>query len=538
MFTFDDEAIPFQPGHTVAAALNAQGIRAFRKSRFLEQERGQFCGIGNCWECLVEHNGQEIRACRTLANDELVLRSASSFGGPTKDSRPATSDTLSVDVTVVGAGPAGLSATKTLTALGVEVLLLDQEPAPGGQLYRKEHCGEPHSSTRVAQHPLVDYRPGVSVWAAEQSGPGHRLLCTGSETLDVISRFVLIATGAQEFTLPFPGWQLPGVTTAGAAQLLAKSQGVHLDGTAMVAGSGPFLLPVAKAVSKAADRTWLIDSGHPLELTRAELALYPQQISQYLGYRRALRSSGVKSLHRYVVLEAFGTNELEAVDIAPLLSGHPERSARERIEIDHLAISHGFVPNLDLALNLGCALETGSVFSGRLAVDAAQWTSISGVAAAGESTGIGGGIKAAAEGIVAARSIAASLGYKTSRGTARASALRAKEFARIVVESSGPPAKWREILTPDTIICRCEDVTYGAIVEALAVGASDCRSVKGLTRCGMGLCQGRTCGPVLQALVSPTTQEPALGLQRRTISTPLRLADIANTDIRPKTSGP
>ncbi|MFV1991640.1 MAG: FAD-dependent oxidoreductase, partial [Acidimicrobiales bacterium] len=402
-----------------------------------------------------------------------------------------------------------------------------QEPAAGGQLYRRALDEAPHPKSLASEDPLVDYRPGVAVWAAQASTKAHELWCTGDEILHVTSRYVVIATGAQEFTLPFPGWQLPGITTAGAAQVLAKSQGMQLGGAVMVAGSGPFLLPVAKTLSRAADSSWFVDSGRHTDLVKLGFALHPEKIATFMKYQAALRSSGASVLRRHVVVEALGSDRLEAVSVAPIVSGQPDLSQRQEIEVDHLAISHGFVPNLDLGLNLECDVATDSVFSAKLAVDTRQRTSVNGVFAAGESAGIGGGPKAEAEGKVAAQAIAAELGHKGNTTMPRLKSRRAQQFARLIGEAAQPVEGWRGLLTPETIICRCEDVVYGAITEAIALGATDTRAVKGVTRCGMGMCQGRTCGPILQALLSQDNDAPAVGLQRRTIATPVSLSEIA-----------
>ncbi|MFV1989715.1 MAG: 2Fe-2S iron-sulfur cluster-binding protein [Acidimicrobiales bacterium] len=527
-FTFDGEPVPFSTGQTVAAALTAHGISTFRKSRRLDQARGQFCEIGNCWECLVEHSdGRSVRACRTPADEDLVLNTAR----PVRDtlgpaSLPKT-ESVSATVAVVGAGPAGLCATKALTTFGIEVLLLDQESAAGGQLYRRVLDEAPHPASLASDDPLVDYRPGVYVWAAQSASQAHQLWCTGDEILHVTARYVVIATGAQELTLPFPGWQLPGVTTAGAAQVLTKNQGVDLGGAVMIAGSGPFLLPVAKTLSRTADSSWCVDSGSFPELLRPGFALHPERVLAFVSYQSALKSGGTSVLRRHVVAEALGTDHLEAVRVAPIDSGRPDLSRQREIGLDHLAISHGFVPNLDLGLNLDCDVAVDSVFSARLAADAWQRTSVEGIFAAGESTGIGGGPKAKAEGRVAALTIAAELGHRSNTLLPRVRSRRARQFARLVGTAAKPPVGWRDLLTPETIICRCEDVTYGAILDAIALGATDARAVKGVTRCGMGMCQGRTCGPVLQALVSQSTDEPAIGLQRRSVATPVTLSEIA-----------
>ncbi|WP_432026255.1 FAD-dependent oxidoreductase [Streptomyces sp. 1222.5] len=428
---------------------------------------------------------------------------------------------------VIGAGPAGLAAALAAAARGVRVTLLDAADQAGGQFYRQPAPALGACRPQALYHQWRTWerlRDGLDrhraagrvthltdhhVWCVRRgSGPApisvHALLGPDQdEGVTVRADAVLLATGSCERVLPFPGWTLPGVVTAGGAQAMLKG-GLVLPGrTAVVAGTGPLLLPVATGLAAAGARVAaLAESAAPGSLLRRApaLAAQPAKLAEGAGYAARLLLHGVRVLPRHTVVEAHGTGRLEAVTVAALgRDGRTRPGSARRIPCDTLAVGHGLLPHTDLAETLGCTLSGTDV-----RVDDEQRTDVPGVWAAGETTGVGGAALALAEGHVAGRSVAARL-HGTVPDPRRWAAARARSrlrsFAAALDAVYAPPAGWAGEVPDDTVVCRCEEVTAGEVRTAAdTLGASDPRTVKLLTRAGMGWCQGRMCAPAVAAL--------------------------------------
>lgn len=449
---------------------------------------------------------------------------------------------------VIGAGPAGLAAALAAAARGVRVTLVDSAAAPGGQFYRQPAPGLGARRPQALHHQWRTWerlRTGLDahrsaghvtilsnrhVWCVERESTGftvHALL--GPEQRESVGLYadgVLLATGGYEKVLPFPGWTLPGVVTAGGAQALLKG-GLVLPGrTAVVAGTGPLLLPVATGLAAAgAEVAALVESADPRAFVRRSrvLAGSPAKLVEGAGYVAQLLGRGVSVKVRHTVVEAHGAERLESVTVAALGPGdRPVPGSGRRIPCDTLAVSHGLLPHTDLADGLGCALVGPAV-----RVDDEQRTDVPGVWAAGETTGIGGASLSLAEGHIAGRSAAARLRHTVPDPDGWAHAARARTrlraFFAAVDGACAPTAHWAELVTDETVVCRCEEVTAGSVREAVgSLGAGDLRTVKLLTRAGMGWCQGRMCEPGV-AGVAGCAPVPA----RRLLARPVPLGVLA-----------
>ncbi|MFF4786005.1 FAD-dependent oxidoreductase [Streptomyces griseorubiginosus] len=423
---------------------------------------------------------------------------------------------------VIGAGPAGLAAALAAAARGIHVVLVDSAPAAGGQFYRQPAPGLGARRPQALHHQWRTWerlRDGLGghvragrvrhltdhhVWFVERRGAAgftvHALLgAEQEEPAEVRADAVLLATGGYEKVLPFPGWTLPGVVTAGGAQAMLKG-GLVLPGrTVVVAGTGPLLLPVAAGLATAgATVAALVDSADPTGFVRRSraLAAQPGKVVEGALYAGQLARHRVRTLLHHTVVEAHGTERLEAVTVAALdRDGRVRPDTRRRLDCDTLAVGDGMLPHTDLADALGCRVDGTDVYA-----DDEQRTDVPGVWAAGETTGIGGSALALAEGHIAGRSIAARLAGRGPDPRGWAAAARTRErlraFFAAVDSVYAPPAHWAEQVTDETVVCRCEEVSAGAVREAVReLGAGDLRTVKLLTRAGMGWCQGRMCGP-------------------------------------------
>ncbi|MCG0066299.1 NAD(P)/FAD-dependent oxidoreductase [Streptomyces tricolor] len=429
---------------------------------------------------------------------------------------------------VIGAGPAGLAGALAAAARGVRVTLVDAAEQAGGQFYRQPAAALGARRPQALHHQWRTWerlRDGLArhraagrithltdhhVWCVRResaSGPisVHALLGPAQEEgVTVRADAVLLATGGYERVLPFPGWTLPGVVTAGGAQAMLKG-GLVLPGrTVVVAGTGPLLLPVATGLAAAGARVAaLVESAGPAALLRRApaLAAQPGKLAEGAGYAARLLRHGVRALTRHTVVAAHGTDRLEAVTVAALdRDGRLRPGSARRIPCETLAVGHGMLPHTDLAETLGCTLSGTAV-----RVDAEQRTDVPGVWAAGEATGVGGAALALAEGHIAGRSAAARL-HGTAPDPRRWAAAartrtRLRDFAAALEAVYAPPAGWADRVPDDTVVCRCEEVTAGRVRESAGLlGAPDLRSVKLLSRAGMGWCQGRVCAPAVAGL--------------------------------------
>ena len=381
-------------------------------------------------------------------------------------------------VVIVGAGPAGLAAAEAASAHGRGVVLIDENHAPGGQIWRggPAQWSDPRASRlwdALRLRPHVRVMCGARVVGA--GAPGSLLLDTPQGPATLAWRELVICSGARELLLPFPGWTLPGVTGAGGMQALLKG-GMPLSGKrVLVAGTGPLLLAVAATVRRSGGEVVAIAehrTARELAAFGARLALaHSAKLAQALQLLHALR--GVPYLRGACVRTASGGDRLASVVL--------EQGGRtSELACDFLACGFGLTPALELAALFGCALDQG-----RVIVDASQRTSMDGVWAAGESTGIGGVDKALAEGRIAGL---AAVGAAPSR-TERKTRARANRFARLLARSFAAQPQLRAMPTPSTIVCRCEDVRAGELAPH-----ATWRAAKLQTRVGMGPCQGRVCG--------------------------------------------
>ncbi len=426
------------------------------------------------------------------------------------------------DLAVIGGGPAGLAAATAAAECGARVALLDAFERPGGQYTMQPPPRQPAASSRqarlgaeavaAAERAGVRLFSGRSVWAVY---PGFGIAASGAEGgLVLRARALVSAGGAQDRLLPFPGWTLPGVMTPGAGQRLAKLSGVPAGRRVVLAGSGPFLLAVAASLLKAGGGlAAYVEAGRPRPGWLAHLLRHPAQWGEAGRLLLPLATSGASRFFGHCVVEALGEGRLEAVRIAPLDAGGRPLLDRSRIleDVDALLVGYGFRPQVEVTMLLGAGHRFDEASGGWSVETDPQTgaTSVPGLFAAGEVSGVAGYRPAVAGGRIAGLGAADYLGFGESRDRRRRLArglAGARRFADGLNRLFPPPADLSALLHDDTLVCRCEDVTAGSIRAALGEGAQrNGGAVKLWTRAGMGPCQGRICGWAIARLVARET---------------------------------
>jgi NADPH-dependent 2,4-dienoyl-CoA reductase/sulfur reductase-like enzyme len=469
--------------------------------------------------------------------------------------------TAAYQVIIIGAGLAGLSAAEMLSGLGAKVLLLDEGMQPGGQYLKRplpllRRLATIHDNDKMHKKgmELLDSLNGLEleiqactqVLGLEPDSQGGGMVW--GETKDgKLSAWraphIILAAGARERFIPFKGWTLPGVISTGAVQLMLKGSGILPADKVMVAGCGPLPLAVAGELVKAGARVPHVwdPTGFLQKLgTLRKGAIAWEKAAQAIKYQALVMLKGGRLRHRVAILEARGSGQLEEVVTVRInRSGKPKGGSERVIPARCLAVGHGFVPNIELAQQAGCELEYDADRGGWVVrVDAGLNTSLPGIYAAGEITGIAGAKISQNQGCRAAYAIVKKLELgKVLRASAYLDTLTMlrkdeEHLAVLINRLSIPPAGLWDLVPDNTIICRCEDITFGQVRPLLNSGVYDLSELKRSTRAGMGPCQGRTCGPILEALAQAASRgkEPPPPLPARAPVKPFRLSALLDLE--------
>lgn len=552
--SFEGEPILARAGESVAAALTAHGIRGLRTTRS-HADRGLFCGMGVCQDCLVAIDGApNRRACMTSVAADMVIRRqrhGHSSSGAVDPLPPATIDDMPVlrpELLIIGAGPGGLSAAIAARQAGVDVLVVDERRRPGGQYFKPVAVQGDGVLPPDAQHreglALVSQalaagvviRSGVTVWGAFTSLE-FVASADGTGALRILPKAAIIATGAFERAWPVPGWQLPGVMTTGAAQTLWRTARRLPGQRVLIAGNGPLNLQLAAELSGGgAEVVAVVEAAPPatrnLSAVAAMAAASPALVAQGLRYHRQRLRRGVPMLHDQVVSAITQTPTGLQVTIKATGGG-----AARVYETDVLCLGYGFDPSNELLRALGCRHDHDPV-QNRLVPrrDDDGRTSVAAVYALGDCTGLGGARVAAADGVLAGLAAAADLGHgigpelARERQAAAAAGNRHRRFQQALWQLYRAPPLNIATVRDDTMICRCEEVCFGAARAALADGQTQAGNIKRATRIGMGPCQGRYCRPLLEALITDhcgTAPDEYSGFAPRPPVKPVLIRDLA-----------
>lgn len=454
-----------------------------------------------------------------------------------------------VDLLIIGAGPAGMAAAVAARHTGLEVLVIDEQPAPGGQIWRgietvaatprADILGASYLEGRAAAEAFracgAGYEPESQLWQIE---PGFRAFVTrAGKARAIAARTILLATGALERPAPFRGWTLPGILTVGAGQILLKNAGQVPMWPVWLAGSGPLMLLYITQLLKAGSRiAGYLDTTPPGRLTSA-LPHLPGalraagDLAKGVGWSLALRAAGIRPIRHVVDIEATGTERLESIRY---------RTASGKVgtvQAETLLVHEGVIPNAHAALAMGCAMRWRDDQDCYVPVlDTWGESSEANVFIAGDGAGIAGAKAAALRGEIAAFGIAAKLGRMTAEAAEIAAKPARSRLARELALRPFLDALYRPreaIFDPadDTVVCRCEEITARDIRAMARLGRPGPNQIKAFTRAGMGPCQGRQCGYTVTRILAAAEGRPAgeVGFYRvRPPLKPVTLGELAS----------
>lgn len=538
-FSFNGQKFEGVLGDTVASALVNAGKYGFRKTESAEK-RGLFCGMGVCNECTVNIDGEEgLLACMVpLAKDMDISEQSQYMASPRSDDETELSQLPEIELTpevlVIGAGPAGLSIAARLGKAGIDLLVIDERKSPGGQYFK-----QPASDFKVAEEKLdPQYRKGrklikefqasgakslfgVKIWGV--FGVEHFLAYSKTNRYVIRPKNVIIATGAYERGLAFPGWTLPGVMTTGAGQTLLRSYQVAPGTAVAIAGNGPLNLQLAAELLKAGVKVEVLaESAKLVSLKNVALGglLFlrsPRLALTGAGYIYQVLSAHTKILQSHAVIRAAGIDQVESVTLTKIdKDGYPKKFEGETLEksfkVDSLTIGYGFIPSNEIARILGCEHiidKRGKYLATQRSLVGA--TNVPGVWILGDGSGINGAQVAQASGVLLSyeflkiRGLQSGISHTFKSAIAQFKLRNQLAFQEILWKIFDAPLLLDQLATDETNICRClsidlKEVKDGISADTLSAGAS-----KRMNRVGMGRCQGRYCSPIAQKLVADKT---------------------------------
>ncbi|MCG7391596.1 FAD-dependent oxidoreductase [Microvirga sp. ACRRW] len=441
------------------------------------------------------------------------------------------------NVVIVGGGPAGIRAASILVEAGLKPILVNETKQAGGQGYRapakslaldiKALMGS-EAGKYQRLHTLfaslqerIDYRPGTLVWGTHEKV--LHTLCDGVAGTIPYDALIL-ATGATDRIMPLPGWTLPGVFTLGGAQVILKDQGCLIGNRVVFLGSSPLLFLAALQYHKSGASVAAVVDTTPLSAKRAairDLAASPRTLARGMLYRTALHMAGIPIIDGAAPLGIDGTDHVEGVRIK-------DRRGRERfIACDAVAYGYGLKPETQLAELAGARFQFDPDFRLWLPETDADGRAGADLYLAGDGAAIGGADAAEASGALAAYALLADTGRpqpESALAPLRKEIERLRRFQRGLAKAFAWPVEQAAALSDETIVCRCEAVTVGEIRAAVRapLGPREVNRVKAVTRCGMGRCQGRFCGPALQEIVAGTCNAPIAQAGRLRVQAPVK----------------
>lgn len=435
-----------------------------------------------------------------------------------QEQRPLAELPEKAAVVIIGAGPGGMSAAIMASRHGADVVVLDEQAMPGGQIYRgvlqaptprREILGPDYEKgealARAFSACAARHVQGAAVW---QITPDRRVLFTWQGGLhSIMADRVIVCSGAMERPFPIPGWTLPGVLTAGAAQIMLKGSGIAPAGPVVLAGCGPLLyLLAAQYVRSGVTVSAIVDTTEPADYWRALRHLMPALVAwRYLkkgaSLLTALKRAGVPFYKGARQLRVVGDDCAQGLSFTSGGNSH-------RVESEVVLLHQGVVPNTQFSWSLAAEhFWDQSQLCWRPVTDTWGELSVPGIFVAGDGRGIAGAEAAALQGQLSALSVLAQLGHvpeleRDGQAASIHQALRPHAVIRPFLETLYRPKQENRTPADDTIVCRCEEITAGQLRAMVAEGCADPNQAKSESRCGMGPCQGRQCGLTVTEVIA------------------------------------
>ncbi len=425
---------------------------------------------------------------------------------------------LNADVLVIGSGPSGLAAAVEAHQNGANTVIVDSFSKAGGQYWMQSNHGLEKNDRQMqeganfitnCENLGIKTITDAEVWGIL---PGFRVFIQQGlgGSIEIAASALVICTGAHDFVMPFSGWTLPGVMTAGAGQRYAKMQGKPPGDKIVLAGSGVFLWAVATTIVKAGGKLEaMVESSTNKFRLLSLIGRYPSRWTETRRLLSPVLRSGVQRLSGYCIDNAQGEDRIESVKLRQVSNSDRGASQELEIETDCLLVSHGFRPITEMTALLRCEhlfdLKKGGWYCKTDTETGA--TSIDNVYAAGEVTGVTGVQSAMIEGALAGLGVSEKLGF-TRNGIKRKRARLIKRQLQTVKFADGLAELFKlsknsiPNIDTNTLVCRCENVLWGDVLKSWNDGAQNLQAVKYWTRLGMGRCQGRICGVVVSRLLA------------------------------------
>jgi len=435
-------------------------------------------------------------------------------------------DIQNVDLVVLGAGPAGVAAANVASQEGTDVVIIDENSSAGGQIYRAPpNEFKPHDSFKSDEYQEGEKQRKILKNSNVKALFKHRVWSISSDL--VVStvgpnglsswhtRSLIIANGALERIIPFPGWTTPGVIGLAASTILLKSQYVLPGQSTVVAGCGPLLIAVANGIIKSGGKvSAIIDLNSKSDWIKAfpRLLSRPDQLFKGMSWFANIMKAGIKIYGGHAVTNTKQVDNVLKISIAPINSAGSiilDSKYKKIVEGDCLAIGHGLFPSTEITRLLKAKHIYDPYKGGWVPlIDDDFRSSIPGVYIAGDATGISGALSAVQKGRIAGMTAVRDLNmmsskkYKVKIKSERTTLKKNENFGKAAVILMKFRSELIQTITSETIVCRCEDVYRSEIDEAIESGARDMNQLKAWTRCGMGPCQGRTCSEAIEAILA------------------------------------
>lgn len=455
---------------------------------------------------------------------------------------------MSADISIVGAGPAGLSLAIELTRMGAEVELLDEQPEPGGQIYRSagrngsflqllnwlgtDYAKGAHLIGKALSAKGITWRLSTSLWDIRCEEDAIELgLLHNEKTFVTKTRYLVLATGAMERPTVFPGWTLPGVMSIGAAQSLLKDAALLPQDGVVLAGQGPLLYLFAHQLLEAGIRpAFVLDLSakwgalrHPLQLSLAA-ALAPGPIMKGLKWRNEISRAGIPHYFGVRQIEAIGEDALRRVRFGQF-------GQMREIDASLLLVHDGVIPNTHISRAAGCAHDWHDVQKYWMPRrDGEGQTSQKGLFVLGDGAEILGAEGAELQGRILARSLARRLGLAVVSAKHDQSdkwALRKTAMLRRFLDLAYRPSDALGDPPDPTMVCRCEAITAGEIRDLVRLGCMGPNQMRAFSRAGMGPCMGRMCGPAINQIIAQETGQNVADIGQFSIRPPLKPVTLA-----------